>query len=40
MAGPPALVGPTPADATSNSQFDAWELAAMNIGAAASKSTP
>ncbi len=25
---------------TSNSQFDAWELAAMNIGAAASKSAP
>ena len=31
---------PDPADAPSNSQFDAWELAAMNIGAAASKSTP
>ena len=40
MAGPPALVGPEPSDAGSNSQFDAWELAAMNIGAAASKSTP
>ena len=25
---------------TSNSQFDAWELAAMTLGAAASKSTP
>ena len=40
MAGPPATVGPTPADSASNSQFDAWELAAMAIGAAASKSTP
>ena len=39
MAGPPATIGPTPADA-GNSQFDAWELAAMTIGAAASKSTP
>jgi hypothetical protein len=36
-AGPPAQIGPTGA---SNSRFDAWELAAMNIGAAASKSTP
>jgi hypothetical protein len=40
VAGPPAIVGPIPADATSNSQFDAWELAAMTIGAAANKSTP
>lgn len=40
MAGPPAVIGPTPVDAESNSQFDAWELAAMTIGAAASKSTP
>ena len=40
MAGPPAEIGPAPADATSNSRFDAWELAAMTIGAAASKSTP
>ncbi|HEX2856603.1 MAG TPA: hypothetical protein VHO26_03855 [Propionibacteriaceae bacterium] len=40
LAGPPALVGPVPTDAASNSQFDAWELAAMTIGAAASKSTP
>ena len=40
MAGPPAVVGPMPVDATSNSRFDAWELAAMTIGAAASKSTP
>ncbi len=40
MAGPPAVVGPTPADDQSNSQFGAWELAAMNLGAAASKSTP
>ena len=39
MAGPPAEIGPAPVD-TGNSQFDAWELAAMNIGAAASKSTP
>ena len=37
MAGPPAAIGP---DGASNSQFDAWELAAMTIGAAASKSTP
>jgi hypothetical protein len=37
MAGPPAEIGP---DGASNSQFDAWELAAMTIGAAASKSTP
>ena len=40
MSGPPALIGPTPKDAQSNSQFGAWELAAMAIGAAASKSTP
>ncbi|MBD3784833.1 MAG: hypothetical protein IE926_18105, partial [Micrococcales bacterium] len=40
LAGPPALVGPEPADSASNSQFDAWELAAMNIGAAASKTVP
>ncbi len=39
MAGPPATIGPA-GDAVSNSQFDAWELAAMTIGAAASKSTP
>lgn len=39
MAGPPALVGPESADG-SNSQFGMWELAAMTIGAAASKSTP
>ena len=37
MAGPPAKIGPA---GDSNSQFDAWELAAMTIGAAASKSTP
>ena len=40
MAGPRQRSDPTPADAASNSQFDAWELAAMTIGAAASKSTP
>ncbi|HEX5826088.1 MAG TPA: hypothetical protein VFY23_01090 [Candidatus Limnocylindrales bacterium] len=40
MAGPPALIGPAPADPESNSQFGAWELAAMAIGAAASKGTP
>jgi hypothetical protein len=40
MAGPPALVGPAPSDADANSQFDSWELAAMAIGAAASKSVP
>ncbi len=40
IPGPPAQIGPAPADAQSNSRFDAWELAAMNIGAAASKSTP
>jgi hypothetical protein len=40
LAGPPAEIGPTPADGTSNSQFDAWELAAMTIGAAASKFVP
>jgi hypothetical protein len=40
MAGPPAQVGPAPADGSSNSQFDTWELAAMAIGAAASKSVP
>jgi hypothetical protein len=40
MAGPPALVGPEPTDGDSNSRFDSWELAAMAIGAAASKSTP
>ena len=40
MAGPPAQIGPAPAGPDSNSQFDAWELAAMAIGAAASKSTP
>ena len=39
MAGPPAQIGPD-GNAKSNSQFDAWELAAMTIGAAASKSTP
>ena len=36
-AGPPAQIGPAGA---SNSRFDAWELAAMTIGAATSKSTP
>ncbi|MHB8892693.1 MAG: hypothetical protein ACYC65_11695 [Candidatus Limnocylindrales bacterium] len=40
LAGPPAKIGPATADAESNRQFDAWELAAMAIGAAASKSTP
>ncbi len=40
MTGPPAEIGPVTADATSNSRFDAWELAAMDIGAAASKSVP
>ncbi len=40
LAGPPAKIGPAPADGESNSKFDAWELAAMSIGAAASKSTP
>ena len=40
MAGPPAVIGPAPTSPGSNSQFDAWELAAMAIGAAASKSTP
>ena len=40
MVGGIANVGPTPKDATSNSQFDAWELAAMTIGASASKNTP
>jgi hypothetical protein len=40
VAGPPALIGPAPKDGVSNSQFGAWELAAMAIGAAASKSTP
>ncbi len=39
-AGQPAQIGPAPADSTSNSRFDAWELAAMTIGAGASKSTP
>lgn len=40
LAGPPALIGPAPTEAGANSQFGAWELAAMTIGAAASKSTP
>ncbi|MGN6577014.1 MAG: hypothetical protein ACTHKG_15155, partial [Nocardioides sp.] len=42
MAGPTALVGPAPGpgDPQPNSQFDAWELAAMTIGAAAAKNTP
>ncbi|OIQ86247.1 fibronectin type III domain protein [mine drainage metagenome] len=39
IPGPPASIGPV-GGTGSNSQFDAWELAAMNIGAAASKSTP
>ena len=39
MAGPPAVIPLTPVGA-GNSQFDAWELAAMAIGAAASKNTP
>ncbi len=39
MAGPPAWIGPV-GDAESNSRFDAWELAAVAIGAAASKGTP
>ena len=39
MAGPPAWIGPKGDDA-SNSRFDAWELAAVAIGAAASKGTP
>ncbi len=37
IPGPPAQIGP---DGAFNSRFDAWELAAMTIGAAASKSTP
>ncbi len=37
IAGPPAQIGP---DGASNSRFDAWELAAVTIGAAAAKSTP
>ncbi len=40
MAGPPAVIGPAPTGPDSNSQFDAMELAAVAIGAAASKSTP
>ncbi|MGE0598830.1 MAG: hypothetical protein AB7J35_03260 [Dehalococcoidia bacterium] len=39
MAGPPAVIPGAPVG-DGNSQFTAWELAAMNIGAAASKSTP
>ena len=39
MAGPPAWIGPE-GDAESNSRFHAWELAAVAIGAAASKGTP
>ena len=44
VTGPPAEIGP-PAevgspDTTPNTRFDAWELAAMTIGAAASKGTP
>ena len=39
FVGPPAAIGPEEVPG-SNSRFDAWELAAMNIGAAASKSTP
>ncbi len=38
MAGPPAWIGPE-GDAESNSRFHAWELAAVAIGAAASKGT-
>ncbi len=40
MAGPPAAVGPAPGDGASHSRFSAWDLAAMAIGAAASKTTP
>lgn len=40
MAGPPAQVGPAPGDGSSHSRFSAWDLAAMAIGAAASKTTP
>lgn len=40
IPGPPAQIGPADADGASNSRFNAWELAAMTIGAAASKSTP
>jgi Putative Ig domain len=40
MAGPPAVIGPEPPGPNSNSQFNAWELAAMTIGAAASKDVP
>ncbi len=39
IPGPPASIGPVGGPG-SNSRFDAWELAAMNLGAAASKSTP
>ncbi|MHB8958571.1 MAG: COG1361 family protein [Candidatus Limnocylindrales bacterium] len=38
--GLPTAKIPLTAAGTGNSQFDAWELAAMTIGAAASKSTP
>ena len=42
MAGPPASVGPVdkPESSESNTHFDTMELAAMAIGAAASKTTP
>lgn len=39
MAGPPAVVGPVSSEGL-NSQFDAWELSAAAIGAAAHKETP
>ena len=38
VTGPPAAIGPP--ETVGNSRFDAWELAAMTIGASASKSTP
>jgi hypothetical protein len=40
MAGPPAVIGPSPTSADSHSQFQAMELAAMAIGASADKETP
>ena len=41
MAGPPAVIpGEKPAGGNPNSQFDAWKLAAMALGATADKKTP
>ncbi len=39
LAGPPARIPGTP-PGNQNSQFDAWKLAAMALGAAADKKTP